>query len=158
MSKPAPDRDLLFGLLALQIGLVNQGQLVAAFQAWTLDKGRPLAEHLVGRGEFDLEDRRMVEALVTRHVTKHGGDVEKSLAAVSAGKSTRESLARIGDPQIEATLGHVGSAGGSTEDGDVDSTTSYAVGAATSDGARFRVLRPHARAGLGPSSWRSIAS
>jgi serine/threonine protein kinase/tetratricopeptide (TPR) repeat protein len=149
MSKPAPDRDLLFGLLALQNGLVNQGQLVAAFQAWTLEKGRPLAEHLVGRGELDLDDCRAVEALVTRHVKKHGGDVEKSLAAVSAGKSTRESLARIGDPQIEATLGHVGSAGGSTEDGDVDSTTSYAVGSATSDGARFRVLRPHARGGLG---------
>ena len=27
----APDRDLLFGMLALQNGLVDQGQLVAAF-------------------------------------------------------------------------------------------------------------------------------
>ena len=41
----AADRHLLFGLLALQNGLINQGQLVAAFQAWTRDKstqpGRP---------------------------------------------------------------------------------------------------------------------
>jgi hypothetical protein len=37
----AADRDLLFGLLALRNGLINQGQLVAAFQAWTLDKARP---------------------------------------------------------------------------------------------------------------------
>ena len=36
----AADRHLLFGLLALQNGIVNQGQLVAAFQAWTLDKSR----------------------------------------------------------------------------------------------------------------------
>ena len=34
------DHDLLFGLLALQNGLIHQGQLVAAFQAWTLDKAR----------------------------------------------------------------------------------------------------------------------
>ena len=65
------------------------------------------------------------------------------------GKSTRESLARLGDPEIEATLGHVGSGHGSTDDGDADRTASYAVGTATSDGQRFRVLRPHARGGLG---------
>jgi hypothetical protein len=41
---PAPaGRQLLFGLLALQNGLINQVQLVAAFQAWTLDKARSLA-------------------------------------------------------------------------------------------------------------------
>ena len=34
-------------------------------------------------------------------------------------------------------------------DGDADRTASYAVGTATSDGQRFRVLRPHARGGLG---------
>ncbi len=143
------DRQLLFGLLALQIGLINQGQLVAAFQAWTLEKSRSLADHLEARGDLDADDRAAVEALVTRHIKRHGGDVEKSLAAVPAGKSTRESLARLGDPEIGATLGHVASGHGSTEDGDVDRTTSYAIGTATSDGQRFRVLRPHARGGLG---------
>ena len=44
--------DLLFGLLALQNGLINQGQLVAAFQAWTLDKSRSLADHLAARGDL----------------------------------------------------------------------------------------------------------
>jgi eukaryotic-like serine/threonine-protein kinase len=39
----AADRHLLFGLLALQNGLINQGALLAAFQAWTLDKARSLA-------------------------------------------------------------------------------------------------------------------
>jgi eukaryotic-like serine/threonine-protein kinase len=56
---------------------------------------------------------------------------------------------RIGDPDLGATLGHVPSVDGQTEDGDVDRTASYAVGSATSDGQRFRVLRPHARGGLG---------
>jgi hypothetical protein len=76
MSKSAADHDLLFGLLALQVGLVDQGQLVAAFQAWTRDKARPLAEHLVARGDLDAEQRSVVEAMVALHLKKHGGDAE----------------------------------------------------------------------------------
>ena len=45
MSALAADRHLLFGLLALQTGLIQQAQLVAAFHAWTGDKARPLADH-----------------------------------------------------------------------------------------------------------------
>ncbi len=143
------DRHLLFGLLALQNGIIGQVQLVAAFQAWTLDKARSLADHLEARGDLNPARRALLEGLAAVHLEAHGGDVEKSLAAVPAGKSTRESLARIGDPDIGATLGHVASARISTDDGDGDRTASYAVGSATSDGQRFRVLRPHARGGLG---------
>src|SRR5215831_16173629 len=107
MPSSDPDRHLLFGLLALQNGLIDQGQLVAAFQAWTLDKARGLAEHLVGRGDLDADDRAAVEALVARHLKKHGGDAERSLAAIPAGRSTREELAGLGDPDIEGTLAHV---------------------------------------------------
>src|SRR5262245_8674908 len=148
MATIAADRHLHFGLLALQNGLINQAQLVAAFQAWTLDKARDLAAHLIGLGHLNDAQRAAVEVMADLHVAKHG-DVERSLVAVPAGRSTRKSLARLGDPDIGATLGHVGSGHGSTEDGDADRTTSYAVGTATSDGQRFRVLRPHARGGLG---------
>ena len=143
------DRHMLFGLLALQNGIVNQGQLVAAFQAWTLDKSKSLADHLQARGNLKGATRALLEGLAEVHLEAQGGDVEKSLAAVAVDKSTRQSLARIGDPEIGSTLGHVGFAHGSTEVGDADGTTSYAVGSTTSDGQRFRILRPHARGGLG---------
>ena len=150
MADTAADRSLLLGLLALQNGLIDQGQLVAAFQAWTLDKSRSLADHLEARGDLTAAKRALLDALAEVHLEAHGGDVEKSLAAVSAGKSTRESLARIGDPDIEATLGHVASAQR------LDATTATPTAraptpsaSATSDGQRFRVLRPHARGGLG---------
>jgi serine/threonine-protein kinase len=149
MAAIAADRNLLFGLLALQVGLIDQGQLVAAFQAWTRDRLRPLADHLVGRGDLNAADRSAVEALVARHITKHGGDAEKSLAAIPAARSTRQGLAELGDADIRVTLGHVGSSFGSTEDGDADRTASLAVGSTASDGQRFRILRPHAKGGLG---------
>lgn len=145
----AADRHLLFGLFALQNGLINQVQLVAAFQTWTLDKSKSLADHLEALGELGPDDRAAVEALVTCHIKRHGGDVERSLSAVPAGNSTREGLAKLGDPDIEATLNHLDSRYGSTEECGFDATTSYAVGTATSEGQRFRVLRPHAKGGLG---------
>jgi serine/threonine-protein kinase len=145
----AADRHLLFGLLALQTGIVNQGQLVAAFQAWSLDKSRSLADYLEAGGGLDTDDRAAVEALVARHLKRHGGDVEKSLAGIPAGPSTRESLEQLGEPEVVASLGHIGTKLDGTLGEAGDRTASYAVGTATSEGQRFRVLRPHARGGLG---------
>ena len=144
----AAAHDLLFGMLALQNGLIDQVQLVAAFQSWTRARERPLAEHLVTRGDLDPEQRSGVDAMVALHLKKHGGNAERSLAAIPAGRSTRESLARAGDAEVEASLVHLGPAA-TQADEDADRTAAYSVGSVTSDGQRFRVLRPHAQGGLG---------
>jgi serine/threonine protein kinase len=145
-------RDLLFGLLALQNGLIDQARLVAAFQAWSLDKSRPMADVLLSQGALDPDDRGAIEALVARHLKKHGGDPEKSLAALGAGWSTREGLRRLADRDLDASLAHVGKAVPEAAADDSDDpylTKLLSVGTSTSDGLRFRILRPHARGGLG---------
>jgi serine/threonine protein kinase len=81
--------------------------------------------------------------MVGLHLKKHGGDVEKSLAALPAGRSTRESLAAVGEPVVEHTVTRLAAVS------DAGRTASYSVGTATSLGQRFRLLRPHARGGLG---------
>src|SRR5262245_58292625 len=101
------DGHLLFGLLALQNGLIDQNQPFAALHAWTRDKSRPLAQHLIARGDLDAEQRAGVEAMVGLHLRKHGGDVEKSLAAVPADRAARASLARLGEPESEASRARV---------------------------------------------------
>ena len=69
MPRPLdPSRDLLFGLLALQNGLINQAQLVAAFQAWTRAKARPLADLLAAQGAISAPCLTLVEALVAEHL------------------------------------------------------------------------------------------
>jgi serine/threonine-protein kinase len=139
--------DLLFGLLALQNGMVTRDQLVAAFGAWTAAPEKPLADLLAGQGALRPEHRPLLDALVGAHLKLHGNDPERSLAALELNRSTRESLAVVGGSEVQATLARVGS--GSSSNDDADRTASYAVGTATSDGQRFRVLRPHARGGLG---------
>jgi serine/threonine-protein kinase len=150
----AADRHLLFGLLALQTGIIGPEQLVLAFQAWTREKSKSLADHLKARGDLDDDDRAAVEALAARHLKRNDGDVEKSLAAVPANRSTSASLADLGEPEIEATLARVArnKYGHVTEadlDHDPDRTAMLSVGGSTGDGQRFRLLRPHARGGLG---------
>jgi eukaryotic-like serine/threonine-protein kinase len=151
MATIAADHHHLFGLLALQVGLIDQAQLVAAFHAWTRDKARPLADHLVALGYLTPEQRPVLSALAALHVEADGGDVEESLAAVRADRSIRDGLVDLGDPDIGATLGRVGSAHPPThpDNDDPDRTASLSVGPPTSDGQRFRILRPHARGGLG---------
>ena len=151
MATVTADHELLFGLLALQNGLINQAQLVAAFQAWTLERSKSLADHLVVLGHLSPARRPVVEAMAALHLEAHGGDVGKSLAAVPASRATCAGLALIKEPQIEATLARVvnGQATVAENGDDPDRTAGLSLGAATSDGQRFRILRPHARGGLG---------
>jgi serine/threonine-protein kinase len=147
MNAVDANRNLLFGLLALQTGLIDQDQLMGAFRAWSRDPARSLADYLADRGELDPEQRAAVGVLVASHLKKHGGDAEKSLAAVSVAPSIRRSLAAVAAAPIGSTL--VGLVFGPDGDANPDRTSSYAVGAPTSDGQRFRILRPHAQGGLG---------
>src|SRR5262249_25123881 len=141
-----------FGLLALQTGLINQAQLVVAFHAWTQAPDRSMAEILAEHGALDTPCLTLVEGLVIEHLRRHGNDPERSLAAIGVGRSTRDHLAEIGDTELDASLAQADS--GLTQDQhdtdtDTDRTASYAVGTASSDGQRFRVLRPHTQGGLG---------
>ena len=140
--------DLLFGLLALQNGMVDQAQLVAAFGEWTVAKDRPMAEILVAQGVLSQARRVLLEALVAEHVSIHGGDPEKSLAALAADRSTARvagAVRRSGDRGQPCSR----RIARSTDFGLAEETASYSVGTATSDGKRFRILRPHAQGGLG---------
>src|SRR5262249_45700804 len=103
-------RHLLLGLLALQTGLIDQAALVAAFHAWTRDKARPLCDHLIALGHLEPDHRPLLEGLATAPLARHGGDLERSLAAIPVGRSTRESLAQLGDADVETSLAHLGRA------------------------------------------------
>src|SRR5262249_54134655 len=105
-------------------------------------------DHLVSRGDLDAEQRAGVEAMVALHLRKHGGDIEQSLAAIPTGRSTREGLIHLSDADIQASLLYLGLAS-MQGDQDIEKTATYSVGTSTSEGQRFRVLRPHARGGLG---------
>src|SRR4051794_4473350 len=143
MSEIAADRNLLFGILALQMDFVTRDALIAAMNAWVLEKTRPLGEILVAQGALDSSDRALLEPMIARHIQVHGDDPARSLAAVGAATPTREALKSIADGDLQFSLDHLG-----TAPSDADRTATY-VGASTSSGGRFRILRFEAAGGLG---------
>jgi serine/threonine-protein kinase len=134
------DRNLLFGVLALQLDLIDRDQFVQACAAWTTRKETPLADLLVERGWLTAGDRADVERLLERKLKKHSGDAHASLAAV-ANDGVRRVLAVLDDPAVAQSL-----AGLSPPDGHVLLTT---VTELPETRARYTLTRLHARGGLG---------
>jgi RNA polymerase sigma factor (sigma-70 family) len=104
MSHNASDRNLLFGILALQMEFITRDALVAAMHAWVLDKQKTLGDILVAQGALADADRALLEPMVARHIQMHGGDPEKSLAAVSSVGYAREALGAVADFDVQASV------------------------------------------------------
>src|SRR5262249_4003040 len=144
-SRPNADRNLLLGILALQMDFISRDALIAAMNAWVLEKSKPLGHILYELGDLRAEERALLEALVEQHVLRHGNDPAQSLASLSSLSSVRLDLKAVDDPDLHESLGTMGSR---ALHRDPVSTADDVKQA----GLRFRVLRPHAKGGLGEIS------
>ena len=80
----AADRNLLFGILALQMDFISRDALITAMNAWVLAKEKSLGQILSEQGALKQADRDPLEVLIKRHVQMHGDDIQKSLAALNS--------------------------------------------------------------------------
>lgn len=142
-------RNLLFGVLALQMDFIRRDQLVAATSVWLADKSKLIEDILVEQKALSADDRGLLTPLVERHIECHGGDAEKSLASLeNVDPSIRQELGQFDDADVEASLTIV-VAGDHT----MDTLATRPPGEQlSSSGSRYRVLRPHAMGGLGQVS------
>jgi tetratricopeptide (TPR) repeat protein/tRNA A-37 threonylcarbamoyl transferase component Bud32 len=137
------DRNLLFGILAVQAGFCTSQQLVAAMNAWTLAKERPLGDILLEHGFLKRDEHELIAALVIKQLEKHGGDVEKSLAALTPTPHVAVALRRLADADVQRSLAAL-----SVPRDDPNPTRNFEAGSG-GGAVRYRILRPHARGGLG---------
>ncbi len=158
MTPPSADRNLLFGILAVQMDFVTQDSLIKAMNAWVLNKSKPLGELLVAEGALSADRRALLEALVEEHLKQHNQDVSQSLAAVSSVTSAREALGQISDQDVQASLAglSVRDKSGTTQrpQGNAADTLAtpmptMSVNVKSLPGFRYQILRPHAKGGLG---------
>ncbi len=141
MSQPVPagppaDRNLLFGILAVQMDFVSRDALIAAMNAWVLAKHRPLGDILVEQGALTSHRRQVLDLVTAEHLEAHGDDVQRSLAAVGVPSTLHGGLESLADGELQATLA------AATQPPTVAERPA-------ADGTRFQVLRPHATGGLG---------
>lgn len=150
------DRNLLFGLLAVQLDFIRPDALTAALNAWNLDKSKPLSQVLIEQGALTADACDLLDALTQKHLQLHDNDPGKSLAAVRSVAAVRERLQPVTDADLHASLSPSGMS--PTTDGDPFATlppvatTTIQRETKLTLGNRFRVLRPHAKGGLGQVS------
>ncbi|MGO9915479.1 MAG: tetratricopeptide repeat protein [Isosphaeraceae bacterium] len=149
MSGAAADRNLLLGIIALQMDFISRDTLIAAMHAWVLNKAAPLSQILQDQGDLTDSRRSLLDALVEEHLKLHQNEPQKSLAALGSIGSVREQLSRIADPDVQASLPRLAAARQGLDNDSAESVTATIVGDSTSAGTRFHIIRPHARGGLG---------
>lgn len=75
------DRNLLFGIFAVQLRKVTPTQLVHAAGAWATDPSVPLAERLIEIHALQTTDRELIDNFVDQAIRHHGGDPAATLSA-----------------------------------------------------------------------------
>jgi WD40 repeat protein/serine/threonine protein kinase len=134
--------DLLLGLIALKHELISAAELVAAFDAWTGSSDRSMTEIFVGQGSLDEAGCAQLEKLAASQIEKRGGGTPAEERGKRRVRASLKTEAEREDSDPAATVAYVppdarGDRGASEQ----------APGAAGVQ--RFRILRPHARGGLG---------
>jgi hypothetical protein len=145
VTQLAADRNLLFGILALQMDFIRRGQLIGGMNAWVLDKAKPLGHVLVEQGVLSAERRTLLDALVQKHLKQHGDDPQRSLAAVVP-DGVGQDLRQVTDAYVQASLARTPTAPAGPA---ADATGAYVPASTLPPAARFQILRPHARGALG---------
>jgi serine/threonine protein kinase/Flp pilus assembly protein TadD len=154
------DRELLFAIFALRTDLIRREKLLDAVSEWLKGRALPdpplLTEVLVRRGDLSESDRQLLGPLVERYLELHGRDPLQSLAALSGIESLVDELMAVADDRLAATLSYLGQRRVASDSG--TSEQRHATPEAVRPGSdqetrrdlgRFRILRPHARGGLG---------
>ncbi|HET6462741.1 MAG TPA: hypothetical protein VFH33_02990 [Candidatus Krumholzibacteria bacterium] len=88
-------RELLFGLVAHQNGLVNEDRLVESFQAWARDPSQSFGDYLEASGHLNPNRREAIAILVARELVRHRGSLEACLDAFTASRGLVERLTAL---------------------------------------------------------------
>jgi serine/threonine protein kinase/formylglycine-generating enzyme required for sulfatase activity len=169
MIPATPEHSLLFGLLALHAGLIRGNDLLEALNAWSKDKSRPLDVILGDRSALPSEEAALVGSLVEALLRRHENDAERSLAALLPPGALPPELNALEDAELRNWLARVGRGPSALTECEALTTPTFHAGqkpntstAVTGPGdsgrmlkvrqdasQRYRILRRHARGGLG---------
>jgi eukaryotic-like serine/threonine-protein kinase len=126
------ERDLIYGLVAMRAGLVGRDALIAALADWSLDTSMPLEAIFRDRLRLSDAQRAMLAGLVETHLSTHHTDFAASPAEIDTQDVLRDTLAPAATQYITPPW-----------------VTPARQPAATAGASRFRIVRTHAKGGLG---------
>ena len=149
MTAAPADRNLLFGVLAVQLDFVSHEDLIATTSRWILDKQQSLQDMFIEQGIINAEESQLIESLVEKHLQRNGGDPRQSLQSIEAFEAIRTTLGNLEDADLRATVDYETLV---TPPSDPYSTHATAKFESAESSNRFSILRLHQRGGLGSVS------
>lgn len=155
MSESFSERELLYGILAVQTGLVSREQFVASLRNDKVGSLRNdttvegLGDKLLLAGALSDDSKQLLDHLVAAHLEQHDQDPAKSIAVLSSIGSLGDELKTLGMPDVNATLARLPNLQTHVPD---KATSLRSEGSIQQDVNRFRILRMHAKGGIGQVS------
>ncbi|QDV67801.1 Serine/threonine-protein kinase PknD [Rosistilla carotiformis] len=156
----ASHRNLLVGAMAVQLRLIDVGDVAAAIVRWTEDKSRSLEDLLLAENRIDEQTKQLLTSLVDKQIQRHHGSVEDALGTICPPSEPSlstlcQSLRPIEDADVTDSLNSISDI--ATESIDpwatnfLDTVPDPAPddSAAASHRTRYQKLRDHAKGGLG---------
>ncbi|HQZ65406.1 MAG TPA: serine/threonine-protein kinase [Planctomycetaceae bacterium] len=148
-------RNLLLGLLGLQLNLLSEDVLVEMLRRCEQGEEKSLHSLLLADQSFDPEAADLLLALQEKHVQLNKGSIEKSLACLSSVDSFFSKLSALNLKPIDEMLQCVSV----QRRGNAEEVTRACVPGQSIDlenaaltaksKSRFRIIRSHAKGGLG---------
>jgi len=91
-ARPSRDRNLLFGVFAVQNHFITPAQLAQAAGAWAGDPSSGLGEVLVRMGYISDKSRELIDSLLDAQVEDHGNDVSETLRSFGGVQAVNDSF------------------------------------------------------------------
>ncbi len=151
MSEFYVDRNLLVGVLGLQMGLYSESELIAAMRQWIFEKSHPLENILVKLGYLKADRQAFLADIVKQFIAIHGNNPAEGLANLSSFGALKNQLSELGDDEVSCSFTRFNDLRQDREDSRERNTADTLSFHDTNDGKgqRFRIVRRHATGGLG---------
>jgi serine/threonine-protein kinase len=155
------DRNLLIGVLALQMGFISREELVAGLVAWSADSGKSVGTVLIERRSLRPEDLPTVLEAVDRLIQRHQEDPSRLVDSLGYDlvETIQGALRTVVDSELQADLTRWAVQRDPTSGPDRDATTAWSpydrdarsawVDPVGPTPGRFEKRDLHAKGGLG---------
>jgi eukaryotic-like serine/threonine-protein kinase len=130
------DRDLLFGVLAVEAKVFAPEQFTELYRTWMDKQPSSLKDFLVGGGWLTGEDSERLEKMLQAELERHQGDIQSTLHELNS--HLLQKLGNLGDSTLHQSV--------------IEETANRGLPTADCQlppGQRYRRLHKHAAGGIG---------
>lgn len=103
-------RNLLVGILAVQMNFIRVDELIQAMNHWVLEKHLSLSAILTKHHILSTTRAALLDAVLDEHLKAHGEDARRCLLTLSYNGSLSASLQQINDEEVQQSVQGLGNA------------------------------------------------